>query len=88
MMPREPPYLGGRWLLGEDQLRRADQVVVSPGQDLGRFLGRQAPGTAQRSCRGSAPRGLSDCGAAAQPYREAVVGVLECDIDVELIDDP
>jgi hypothetical protein len=26
-------------------------------------------------------------GAAAQPYREAVVGVLEGDVDVELMDD-
>jgi hypothetical protein len=32
--------------------------------------------------------GLLDRGAAAQPYREAVVGVPECDIDVELVDDP
>ncbi len=31
---------------------------------------------------------LSDRGAAAQPYREAVVGVLERDIDVELMDEP
>ena len=29
--------------------------------------------------------GLSHCRAAAQPYREAVVGVLERDIDVELV---
>jgi hypothetical protein len=36
----------------------------------------------------SVPRGLSDCGSAAQPYREAVVGVLECDVDVELMDNP
>lgn len=36
----------------------------------------------------SVPRGLSDFGSAAQPYREAVVGVLECDVDVELMDDP
>ena len=32
--------------------------------------------------------GLWDGGAAAQPYREAVVGVPECDIDVELVDEP
>jgi hypothetical protein len=32
--------------------------------------------------------GLSDGGAAAQPYRETVVGVPECDIDVELVDEP
>ena len=34
------------------------------------------------------PGGLSGRGAAAQSYREAVVGVLERDIDVELVDEP
>ena len=43
--------------------------------------------TAPRHAR-SAPRGLANRRAATQPYREAVVGVLECDIDVELVDEP
>jgi hypothetical protein len=44
------PDLHGRWLLGEDQLRYADQVVMSPWQDLGAVSSAAGARTARRSC--------------------------------------
>ena len=53
-----------------------------------RWPRRPAPRQRRAGVDRSVPRGLSGRGGAAQPYREAVVGVLECDIDVELVDEP